>query len=211
MSLQLWGVYLSAVVLLCLTPGPNSLLAITNGVRYGARKTLLSTLGCAAGLTMLIGLSLSGLGLILATSAVAFEVIRWCGAAYLLYLGVKLLRSNPEQAASTDSVRASSYPAPTRLFLQGFWVVTLNPKVLLFFVAFLPQFYVPQAPVALQFAVLAGTFVAVEVALEIVLAISAGKLASVVNSHRGRRTLDRVAGSMFAAAGIYLLIAERPR
>ena len=88
MSLQLWSLYASAVLLLCLTPGPNSLLAVTNGARFGVGKTLFSTLGCAAGITLLIGASLSGLGLVLAASETVFYVIKWLGACYLVYLGV---------------------------------------------------------------------------------------------------------------------------
>ncbi|MCP4979353.1 MAG: LysE family transporter, partial [Gammaproteobacteria bacterium] len=79
MTTQLFAIYASAVFLLCLTPGPNSLLAITNGLRYGMRKTFFSTLGCATGLVLLVALCLSGLGMVLAASEIAFTVIKWLG------------------------------------------------------------------------------------------------------------------------------------
>ena len=112
MNLDIWTLYATAVLLLCLTPGPNSLLAVTNGARFGFRKTLLSTLGCATGLTLLIGASLSGLGLILAASETVFYIIKWLGACYLIYLGISLFRSPLRRhARSTCSHRGYGSPS----------------------------------------------------------------------------------------------------
>ena len=116
MELHTWSLYASAVVLLCLTPGPNSLLAVTNGLRFGVGKTLFSTLGCAAGLTLLIGASLSGLGLILAASETVFYIIKWLGACYLIYLGITLIRSRGirRRAQGESSRRATERDLPVR-------------------------------------------------------------------------------------------------
>ena len=211
MELHTWSLYASAVFLLCLTPGPNSLLAVTNGLRFGAGKTLISTLGCATGLTLLIGASLSGLGLILATSETVFYVIKWLGACYLIYLGITLIRTRGGFADLRKASRSAKPPSEIYLFGQGLWIVAMNPKAVIFFTAFLPQFYVPQHGLLPQFLVMAGTFVGVEVVVEILLAAFAGKLAAHVTGGTGTRVFNRATGSVFVLAGAYLLTLERPR
>ena len=211
MSLQIWSLYASAVLLLCLTPGPNSLLALTNGARFGVGKTLFSTLGCAAGLTLLIGASLSGLGLILAASEAVFYIIKWLGACYLIYLGISLIRTRGSFADVREASGSSTPPSELYLFGQGLWIVVMNPKAVIFFAAFLPQFYVPQHGLLPQFVVMAGTFVGIEVVVEVLLAIFASKLVARVASGAGIRMFNRATGSVFVLAGAYLLTLERPR
>ena len=211
MSLQLWSLYASAVLLLCLTPGPNSLLAVTNGARFGVGKTLFSTLGCAAGLTLLIGASLSGLGLVLAASETVFYVIKWLGACYLVYLGVSLIRTRGAFADVGKASRPTTPPSGIYLFGQGLWIVVMNPKAVIFFAAFLPQFYDPQHGLLPQFLAMAGTFVGVEFVVEVLLATFASKLAAFLSSGAGMRMFNRATGGVFVLAGAYLLTLERPR
>ena len=211
MSLQLWSLYASAVLLLCLTPGPNSLLAVTNGARFGVGRTLFSTLGCAAGLTLLIGASLSGLGLVLAASEAVFYVIKWLGACYLVYLGVTLIRSRGAFADVGKASRPATPPSELYLFGQGLWIVVMNPKAVIFFAAFLPQFYDPEHGLLPQFLAMAGTFVGIEVVVEVLLATFASKLAAFLSSGAGMRMFNRATGGVFVLAGAYLLTLERPR
>ena len=211
MSLQLWSLYASAVLLLCLTPGPNSLLAVTNGARFGVGKTLFSTLGCAAGLTLLIGASLSGLGLVLAASETVFYVIKWLGACYLVYLGVSLIRTRGAFADVGKASRPTTPPSEIYLFGQGLWIVVMNPKAVIFFAAFLPQFYDPQHGLVPQFLAMAGTFVGIEVVVEVLLATFASKLAAFLSNGVGMRIFNRATGGVFVLAGGYLLTLERPR
>ena len=211
MSLQLWSLYASAVLLLCLTPGPNSLLAVTNGARFGVGRTLFSTLGCAAGLTLLIGASLSGLGLVLAASEAVFYVVKWLGACYLVYLGVSLIRSRGVFADVGKASRPATPPSEIYLFGQGLWIVVMNPKAVIFFAAFLPQFYDPEHGLLPQFLAMAGTFVGVEVVVEVLLATFASKLAAFLSSGAGMRMFNRATGGVFVLAGAYLLTLERPR
>ena len=211
MELHTWSLYASAVLLLCLTPGPNSLLAVTNGLRFGVGKTLFSTLGCAAGLTLLIGASLSGLGLILAASETAFYIIKWLGACYLIYLGISLIRSRGAFADVRKESRPAAPPSELYLFAQGLWIVVMNPKAVIFFAAFLPQFYVPEHGLLPQFLAMAGTFVGIEVVVEVLLAAFASKLAAYVTSGTGMRMFNRATGGVFVLAGAYLLTLERPR
>ena len=211
MSLQLWSLYASAVLLLCLTPGPNSLLAVTNGARFGVGKTLFSTLGCAAGLTLLIGASLSGLGLVLAASETVFYVIKWLGACYLVYLGVSLIRTRGAFADVGKASRPATPPSEIYLFGQGLWIVLMNPKAVIFFAAFLPQFYDPEHGLLPQFLAMAGTFVGVAVVVEVLLATFASKLAAFLSNGAGMRMFNRATGGVFVLAGAYLLTLERPR
>ena len=211
MSLQLWSLYASAVLLLCLTPGPNSLLAVTNGARFGVGKTLFSTLGCAAGLILLIGASLSGLGLVLAASETVFYVIKWLGACYLVYLGVSLIRTRGAFADVGKASRPTTPPSGIYLFGQGLWIVVMNPKAVIFFAAFLPQFYDPQHGLLPQFLAMTGTFVGVEFVVEVLLATFASKLAAFLSSGAGMRMFNRATGGVFVLAGAYLLTLERPR
>ena len=211
MSLQLWSLYASAVLLLCLTPGPNSLLAVTNGARFGVGRTLFSTLGCAAGLTLLIGASLSGLGLVLAASETVFYVIKWLGACYLVYLGVSLIRTRGAFADVGEASRPAAPPSEIYLFGQGLWIVIMNPKAVIFFAAFLPQFYVPEHGLLPQFLAMAGTFVGVEVVVEVLLATFASRLSAYLANGVGMRIFNRATGGVFVLAGAYLLTLERPR
>ena len=210
MDLDTWSLYASAVLLLCLTPGPNSLLAVTNGLRFGVGKTMFSTLGCAAGLTLLIGASLSGLGLILAASETVFYIIKWLGACYLIYLGISLIRTRGALADVRQARRPATPPGEIYLFVQGLWIVVMNPKVVIFFAAFLPQFYDSQHGLLPQFLVMAGTFVGIQVVVEVLLAAFASRLAAYVASGRGMRMFNRATGGVFVLAGAYLLTLERP-
>ena len=211
MDLDTWSLYASAALLLCLTPGPNSLLAVTNGLRFGVGKTLFSTLGCAVGLTALIGASLSGLGLILAASETVFYIIKWLGACYLIYLGISLIRARGTFADVGKASGTATPPSAIYLFAQGLWIVVMNPKAVIFFAAFLPQFYVPQHGLAPQFLAMAGTFVGIEVVVEVLLAAFASKVAAHMTSKTGTRMFNRATGGVFVLAGAYLLTLERPR
>ena len=211
MELHTWSLYASAVLLLCLTPGPNSLLAVTNGLRFGVGKTLFSTLGCAVGLTVLIGASLSGLGLILAASETVFYIIKWLGACYLIYLGISLIRARGTFADVGKASGTATPPSAIYLFAQGLWIVVMNPKAVIFFAAFLPQFYVPQHGLVPQFLAMAGTFVGIEVVVEVLLAAFASKVAARVTGKTGARMFNRATGGVFVLAGAYLLTLERPR
>jgi threonine/homoserine/homoserine lactone efflux protein len=135
MSLQVYLAFLAACVVLALIPGPNVTLVIANGLRYGTRAALISMAGTQAGLAIVIAIVALGLATLMATMATWFDWVRFAGAAYLVWLGLKLIRA-PAEGIDTDA------PAPPRggFFLQGMLVLLSNPKALLFFGAFIPQF-----------------------------------------------------------------------
>ena len=207
MSLELWLVYLAAAIGRSMTPGPNGLLSITHGASFGFRPTVYTVLGGALGFLLLIAASLAGFGALLAASETAFTVAKWVGAAYLIYLGIRLWRAPPPVFGALARARARPDIQPTRLFRQGFLVAVSNPKGLLFFAAFLPQFMVPGASFGLQLLVFGGTFVIVEIAYELILAGLAQRVAPFLT--RYGRWFNRVTGGAFVGIGAALTASSR--
>ncbi|USG61963.1 LysE family transporter [Sneathiella marina] len=206
MSIEIWIVYLLATAALSLTPGPNSLLILSHGATYGVRKSLFTSLGGAIGFALIIGICMAGLGALLATSTLAFNIVKWVGAGYLIYLGIVTWRAPPLSAQPEFRTgSANRY----KLFIQGFMAAASNPKGIIFFAAFLPQFVDPNGSQILQFFVLAGTFVCFEFILEIILAVSASKLAPWLAKSKVGRWFNRITGASFIAVGSLLASAEK--
>src|SRR3984893_14543050 len=154
MSLQLYFAFVAACIALALLPGPVVTLMIANGLRYGTRAALTNILGVQAGLALVIGIVAVGLTSLMATMGYWFDWVRFAGAAYLVWLGIKLIRS-PVEGVKTDEP-----PPPPRggFFLRGFVVLLSNPKVLVFFGAFIPQFMDMSRDHVSQVALLGATF-----------------------------------------------------
>lgn len=206
MSLELWLVYLGAAIALSLTPGPNGLLSLTHGACFGLRPTVWTVLGGALGFFGLIAASLAGLGALLAASEQAFTVAKWVGAAYLVWLGIRLWRA-PAPVVPAHAPGAPRAARPRRLFSQGFLVAVSNPKALIFFAAFLPQFMVPGTSFAEHLLVLGGTFVVVEILYELMLAGLAQRIAPWLGRHG--RWFNRAAGGTFVGIGAALATTSR--
>ena len=194
-----WWLYGAAALGLSLTPGPNSLLALTHGALHGHRKTLFTVAGGAFGFTALIGLSMLGIGALLQASAQALTLLKWIGGAYLVWLGVQLWRAPPIRLA-TDAAAPRARGAT--LFRQGLLTAVSNPKGLLFYGAFLPQFIDPQRELWPQFVVMATVFVAIEIVVEIALARLAHRVRPWLE--RAGRRFNRACGGLFVAMGLAL-------
>ncbi|GAB2519712.1 MULTISPECIES: LysE family translocator [unclassified Simplicispira] len=199
MAWHTWLIYLVAAVGLSLTPGPNSLLALTNGALHGHRRTLWTVAGGALGFVAVIALSMLGIGALLQTSASALLVLKWVGGAYLVWLGIQLWRAPPLQLKPSAD---APFPRRSQLFRQGLFAAVSNPKALLFYGAFLPQFLDPARSLWLQFAVMAGTFAAIECVVEYLLARMAHRIRPKLERY-GKR-FNRVCGGAFAAMGVAL-------
>ncbi|MEH6473120.1 MAG: LysE family translocator [Halopseudomonas sp.] len=206
MALDNWLLYLAAVTLLSLTPGPNGLLALSHGARYGARHSCSTILGGTVGFILLMLLSLMGLGSLLLASESAFATLKLLGAGYLIYLGIRQWRAAPLQLTAT--AENTTGPSKRRRAAEGFSVAISNPKVILFFMAFLPQFIDTQQPLLGQFLILASTFALVEFAVELLLAMSAVKILSWFNHRRGMQLFNRLTGGLFIGAGTWLAIGQ---
>lgn len=207
MGLELWLIYLVAAIGLSLTPGPNGLLSLTHGVCYGFRPTIYTVLGGALGFFILIAASLAGMGALLAASEQAFTIAKWIGAAYLVYLGIRIWRAPASVLEVARQEEGPRRARPLWMFNQGFLVAVSNPKALIFFAAFLPQFMVPGISFAVQLAIFGGTFVIVEVLYELLLAVMAERIAPWLTRHG--RWFNRAAGATFVGIGAALTTASR--
>lgn len=203
MALELWLVYFVATLGLALTPGPNSLLALTHGGLYGARMALATILGGVVGFSILIALAMFGLSALLKAAPNALLALKWIGGAYLIWLGVQLWRSPPMNLTLADS---GARPSVSRLFRQGLLSALSNPKVILFYGAFLPQFVDPQRGLAVQFVVMAATFAVVEFLVELLLALLAFRVRPWLQ--RGGRAFNRSCGLLFVLIGVALPLAR---
>lgn len=198
-ELDTWLLYTIAALGLSLTPGPNGLLALTHGALYGVRKTLFTIAGGALGFTIIIALSLFGIGALLAASAELLIVLKWVGGAYLVWLGIQVWRSPP---LGMDKSQTSTIITGTAVFQQGLLAAVTNPKGILFFVAFLPQFLTTDLPLFGQFVVMTITFVGIEILFELSVAAGSAKIQPFLT--RFGKRFNHVFGGVFIAIGIAL-------
>ena len=199
MALHTWLLYFVAAVGLSLTPGPNSLLVLTHGALHGHRRTGYTVAGGALGFLALIALSMLGIGALLQTSAGALSLLKWLGGAYLVWLGWQIWRAPPIRLQ--PDATAADVPAAA-LFRQGLLTALSNPKALLFYGAFLPQFLDPGRGLLLQFSAMAATFIVVEVVVEALLALLAQRVRA--GLERAGRRFNRACGGLFVAMGLAL-------
>lgn len=192
-------IYIIAAFGLSLTPGPNSLLVLTHGALHGHRRTWFTVWGGALGFLLLIGLSMAGIGALLKTSANALIVLKLVGGAYLIWLGIQLWRSPPVMMATDVPALQASGVA---MFRQGLLTAISNPKALLFYGAFLPQFVDAMRDLLPQFILMATIFVAVEILVEWLLALLAHRIRPFLQ--RAGRKFNQTCGGMFMAMGLAL-------
>ena len=207
MSIELWLAFVAASAVMLIIPGPTILTVISYSVAHGRRANVPLVAAVALGDSTALVLSLLGLGALLATSAFWFMVIKWVGGLYLLYLGMKLLRAgiSPAEIAAPAAPRSR-----WRLFANTWLVTALNPKGIVFFVAFLPQFINPRADVTHQLWILAITFVALATLNATLYAVFAGSARRLLASPRAQRRFNLAGGSLLSAAGVWALLARRP-
>ena len=249
-SFSLWITLLAACFVISFTPGAGAINTMGNALSHGFRRSIWGILGQQAALIVHIAIVALGVGVLVASSPIAFNVIRYAGAAYLVYLGVRQLLRRPAadaepvaaaESASSEASEASGASGPSRssdarrasdqrepsaavevapdattapsppesrwsMFRRGLWVNLLNPKAIVFFLAFLPQFIRPSLPLLPQYLVVAATVVVVDV---IVMwgffAFAAHGMRRFTRSARGQRIVDAVFGLLFIAVGILLV------
>ena len=199
MDTHTWLIYFLAATGLSLSPGPNGLLALTHGALHGRRKAMYTITGGALGFVIVIALSMFGIGALLQTSLAWLTVLKWLGGAYLVWLGIQVWRSPP---LSLDATGSSEPRARWSMFQQGALSAITNPKAILFFAAFLPQFLDPHRSLFLQFIVMASTFAAIEIATEIFIASMANRISPWLR--RVGRRFNQVCGGVFMAIGVAL-------
>lgn len=206
--------FMAAGWLLNLTPGPDVLYIVTHSLRHGWRAGITAGLGITGGCCVHVLAAALGLSALLTTSAMAFAALKWVGAGYLLWMGVRMLLTRKPQTWHDWPTLDDREPRKSlhAVFWGGFWTNVLNPKVALFFLAFLPQFIDPAAhDTTTVFLLLGLIFNLNSIPISIGWAVMAAWLGRHASMRRGMRWLDRLAGAMFILFSIRLALTEQPR
>ena len=207
MNLTTWWLFVTATFLVSAAPGPNMLLILNQSVRYGFRRSIAGMLGCMSALLIMLSISAAGVGLVLMRSALLFDVLRYSGAAYLVYLGYKVW------TAPVHAVGLSQQAQPSEsawvLYRTAFLTAASNPKALLFAVAFLPQFLNANAPQLPQGLMLLVTFSVVEMLWYCIYALGGLSLASYLRQARVLKWFNRVTGGAFIAFAAVMALVKK--
>lgn len=200
MQFNTWLFLVVTTIGMSLTPGPNAMLVLTHGVLHGTRRTLFTIAGGLLGFALVIGFCLFGIAALIQASVHWLTLLKWAGGIYLVWIGISLWRAPP--IGAPDAAQQGESAGPGRLFRQGFFSALANPKAILLFSAFLPQFIDARRPVALQFVIVTTTYLVVEFAVEYLIASGAGRVRPWLR--RIGRRFNQVCGGMFVAVGAML-------
>ncbi|WP_021025204.1 LysE family translocator [Comamonas sp. B-9] len=207
MPIELWFAFVAASAVLLIIPGPTILTVISYSMAQGRRANVPLVAAVALGDSTALVVSLLGLGALLAASAWWFTVVKWAGGLYLLYLGIKLLRAG---ISPSELAAAPASSSRWKLFANTYLVTALNPKGIVFFVAFLPQFISAEAPLGRQLWILALTFVVMATLNATLYAAFASSARKLLSSPRSLRWFNMAGGGLLSAAGVWALLARRP-
>ena len=203
MFLETWLVFVAFAAVISMTPGPNMLLALSVGIERGAIFAVWTTVGSVVSMLLLLFLSLAGLSAILAASAILFEVIKWCGVVYLCYLGIQAWRA-PAVVRNVDSEDSKPRKSARGLFIQAFLVGVSNPKAIVFFGAFVPQFLDPALPGTPQILIIMVSLAVIELISMMAYAILGDRLVPLFRKAGNIRLLNRITGGVLVGAGALL-------
>jgi len=204
MELHVYLALVVATAIMIALPGPSVLLTVAHSISFGWQHAIATVAGATMGIAIQLIIAAIGLTSLLNVVAEAFEWLRWAGAAYLVYLGIKQWRSASEPLEfDTSSV------SKTNLFVQGLVITIPNPKSLIFIAAFLPQFIDAERPLGIQFAFIVPTFLVITYTVTSVWALIAGNVREFLRNQRAFQSVLRTAGGLMIIAGLGLAIARR--
>jgi len=203
MTIENWITFCIAAAALALVPGPTVTVIIANSLRYGARAGLMNVAGTQAGVAIWLAIAALGLGAAIQVMGVYFDFLRYAGAAYLIWLGYKLLSSKGDLAVATERTRPGG-----SFFLQGFIVIMSNPKMLVLFGALIPPFVVPGAGYTQQVVILGLTFAGIALVGDTLYALAAGKAGQWLSRSR-IRAIEIASGVCLTAGGVWLALKHR--
>ena len=206
MSWELWIAFAVASAALLAVPGPTVLVVVSYALGKGRASAWATVPGVTLGDFVAMTVSLLGAGALLAASATLFTALKLVGAGYLIWLGVRMWRSHPEPQTFTGSCDRSD---SRRMFWNSFAVTALNPKSIVFFIAFVPQFVDPAAPLVLQFVILEATFLSLAAANVAIWAVLVGHMRTRFQRPSTLRLVNRIGGSFLIGAGVVTAIARR--
>ncbi len=206
MEITTWLLFMAVAIVAVISPGPAILLSISNSIRFGVSKVVLSSLGNIFGLFLLSTAAIFGLGAVLKTSTTLFLVIKIIGAAYLIYLGVRQWRS---KVNLFDDAKGSSeskqFKSNKRFFIEGFLIAVTNPKAILFFTALFPQFINTQQALMPQFLIMTFTFMSISFVSLVGYGALAKKAKRWLSTEQRAKWFNRTLGSLFVMIGVGLL------
>jgi threonine/homoserine/homoserine lactone efflux protein len=207
MSLEIWIAFALASSVLLIIPGPTVMLVVSYALGRGRDSAWATVPGVSLGDLTAMSASLAGAGAVLAASATLFTVLKLCGAAYLVWLGIGLWRAAPARLAVPSGERVlREY---RRMFWHAYVVTALNPKSIVFFIAFVPQFIVPHTPLMPQFAILVATFVGLATVNTILWALLVGEMRRRFDRPGAMRLINRLGGGFLIGAGALTALARR--
>ncbi|QIK62928.1 LysE family transporter [Leucobacter viscericola] len=208
MAPALWFSLLTASVVISLTPGAGAINTMSNALTVGWRRSIWGVLGQQLALLVHIVIVAAGVGVLVTQTPVLFTGIRYLGAAYLAYLGIRLILSKPSAKTSDDDAAAQQGESAWSMLRRGFWVNLLNPKAIVFFLAFLPQFIRVNEPLLPQYTLITLTVVGVDViVMWFFFAATARPFRRYVSSERGQKVLNTIFGVLFmSVAGLLLFL-----
>lgn len=209
MSFQFFLVYSITIFVASIIPGPSMLLALTHGMKYGAKRTIASALGNVSVTLLQAAISIAGLGAILLASESLFNIIKWTGAAYLIYMGLSIWCSSNIGVSEKPVSHPSSKASLRRMYLQAAFVTAGNPKAIVFFTAVFPQFIDPDAAYLTQFGMLMGTGGLIAFGCFMVYAIGGQKIVRLFSRATVGKYINRIIGSTFIGAGIGLATSNK--
>ncbi|GLZ85048.1 homoserine/homoserine lactone efflux protein [Pseudomonas sp. BN414] len=207
MALQTWLAFLVACWVISLSPGAGAIASMSSGLQYGFLRGYWNALGLQIGLALQIAIVAAGVGAILATSALAFSLIKWFGVAYLVYLAVKQWKALPSDMANDSAERPIG--RPLTLVLRGFLVNFSNPKAIVFMLAVLPQFIDPHAPLVEQYLVMGVTMITVDLIVMAGYTGLAARVLRLLRSPRQQRVMNRSFAALFVGAAALLATVRR--
>jgi len=207
-ALHSWLIYLTLAIIAAATPGPAILLITTNATLYGCRKAVYTALGNIFGLFCMGIITISGLGVVLDTSVFIFNLVRYIGAAYLIYLGIRLFFQKSGSFSMEKNKCIAPKVSPVRLFVQAFGVAVSNPKAIIFLTALFPQFVNIEEPLLFQFVVLISTLMTVSFCFLMFYGFLARKAKNWLNMSNRNRLISRTSGALFMGIGVILGVSS---
>lgn len=207
MSLETWLAFFAACWIISISPGAGAIASMSSGLQYGFWRGYWNAIGLQLALIVQIAVVAAGLGAVLATSALAFTLIKWFGVAYLVYLGIKQWRALPSNMADDATVRPIG--KPLALIARGFLVNISNPKALVFMLAILPQFIDTHLPLVPQYAVIMATMVSVDMIVMAGYTGLASKVLRALKTPRQQRRMNRTFAGLFVSAAAFLATLHR--
>ena len=209
MHLATWWIFVTTEIALCLTPGPAVLFVLSSALRYGARSSLQSNLGILAANSVYYLLSATGVGALLLASYNLFFAVKWLGAAYLIFLGIRTFLNRSFVLEVPGGPCVGTPGSRAKLFRDAFLVQMSNPKAIVFFVALLPQFINPRGPVGLQIAILGVTSVVIEFCVLLGYGLLAARASAVARQPRYASWTNRISGTLLIGAGAGMATLRR--